>query len=104
MIFCATGVFDLLKNKGLDKTTSVVLCLISNLFLKLDKLGAKELDKNLNFCAPLNYGAIFCPPHKLSKNNLLSSKYYTKQNLFNILNFVIVVLSCTVIYYFVKYL
>jgi hypothetical protein len=59
--------FDLLKNKGLDRTTSVVLCLISKLFLGQDKLGAKGLDKNLNSCPPLNHGTTFCPPHKLSK-------------------------------------
>jgi hypothetical protein len=40
------GVFDLLKNKRLDMTTSVVLCLILKLFLGLDKLGVKGLDKN----------------------------------------------------------
>jgi hypothetical protein len=32
------GAFDLLKYKGLDKTTSVVLCLIVKLFLVIDKL------------------------------------------------------------------
>jgi hypothetical protein len=31
--------FDLLKNKGLDMTTLVVLCLILKLFLRHDKLG-----------------------------------------------------------------
>jgi hypothetical protein len=33
--------FDLLKNKELDWIISTVLCLISKLFLVLDKLGAK---------------------------------------------------------------
>jgi hypothetical protein len=37
--------FDLLKNKGLDRTTSIVLYLILKLFLVLDKLGAKGQDK-----------------------------------------------------------
>jgi hypothetical protein len=41
------SVFDMLKNKGLDITTSIVLCfLILKLFLVLDKLGDKGRDKN----------------------------------------------------------
>jgi hypothetical protein len=44
-----------LKIKGLNMTTSVVLCLILKLFLGLNKMGTKGLDKNLNFCPSLNH-------------------------------------------------
>jgi hypothetical protein len=40
------GPFDQLKNKGLDRTTLVVLYLILKLFLVPDKLRAKGHDKN----------------------------------------------------------
>jgi hypothetical protein len=40
--YCA---FDLLKNKKLDKTISVVLCLILKLFLRMDKLGLRDQTK-----------------------------------------------------------
>ena len=45
-ILYPNGVFDLLKNKGLNNITSVVLYLMSKLFLRLAKPRAKELDKN----------------------------------------------------------
>jgi hypothetical protein len=61
------GTFNLLKNKRPDMTISVVLCLISKLFMWLDKLDAKRLDKNINYCPSLNHGTTFYPPHKLSK-------------------------------------
>jgi hypothetical protein len=40
------GVFDLLKNKSLNKITPFVLYLILKLFFKLYKLKGKRLDKN----------------------------------------------------------
>jgi hypothetical protein len=46
-------VFDLLKDKGLDKTTQVILCLIIKLFQGLDKLGGKGQDENRIFCPAL---------------------------------------------------
>jgi hypothetical protein len=38
-------VFDLLKNKGLDKTISVILCLILKLFLVLDNWWPRDRTK-----------------------------------------------------------
>jgi hypothetical protein len=91
------SVFDLLKNKRLDMTTSVILCLISKLFLGLDKLCAKGPGKNLNFCPPLNHGTTFCPPHKFLKyqNNLLSTKHCTNSK------FVKHLKHCFVLFYLV---
>jgi hypothetical protein len=45
-------VFDLLKNKRLDKTTSDVLYLILKLFLGLDKLGTRQKLKFLFLTEP----------------------------------------------------
>jgi hypothetical protein len=45
------GVFDLLKNKGMNRTTLTVLCLILKLFLELDKLGPNDQTK-LKFLSP----------------------------------------------------
>jgi hypothetical protein len=59
--------FDMLKNKELDKTTQVVPCLIVKLFQGLDKFGGKRHDKNINFCPSLNHNTTFCPKYKLSK-------------------------------------
>jgi hypothetical protein len=84
----------------LDKTNSVVLCLISKLFLRLDKLVVKRLNKNLNFCLSLNHRTTFCPSHKLSKNqnNICPPNIVQMQNLFNTLNFVLcLVLFCPVL-------
>jgi hypothetical protein len=39
------GVFGLLKNKGMNRTTLTVMCLILKLFLELDKLEPKDWTK-----------------------------------------------------------
>jgi hypothetical protein len=64
-------------------TTLVVLCFISKLFLGLDKLSVKELDKNLNSCPTLNHKTTFFPPHKLSKITFCPLNIVKIQNLFN---------------------
>jgi hypothetical protein len=61
------GAFDLLKNRGLDRTTFVVPCLIQKLVLVLDKIDSKGQDKNKNFCPPLNHGTTFCPWYNYKK-------------------------------------
>jgi hypothetical protein len=73
-------------------TISIVLCLISKLFLGLDKLGIKGLDKNLNSCPSLNYRITFCPPHKLFKiQNFLFFKHYTNTKFVQHLKFYCIV-------------
>jgi hypothetical protein len=82
-------VFDRLKNKGLDRsqdTISIIQCLISKLFMRLDKLDAKGFDKNVNSFP----NQFFFPP------NIIQI-----QNLFNTLKFV---LCCFVLYSSIQYL
>jgi hypothetical protein len=69
MISCA---YDLLKNKGLDKTTLVALCLILKLFMGLDKFGSQGFVQKLTFLSLTNHGTIFCYLHKLSKSRKMT--------------------------------
>jgi hypothetical protein len=46
VVVISKGALDLLKNKELDRTTTVVLCLILKMFTKLDKLGVLSLTKS----------------------------------------------------------
>jgi uncharacterized membrane protein (DUF485 family) len=92
--------FDLLKNKRLDITISVILCLILKLFLELDKLSANGLNKNLNSCPPLNYIQLFvlytiCIKYQ---NNFLSTKHHTKTKFDQHLQFCLM-LVCLVLSY-----
>jgi hypothetical protein len=82
-MYVTWSLFDLLKkNKGLYKTTLVVMCLVLKLFSRLNKLEAKEMDKNWNSCPPLNYKITFCLLRKLYKyqNNFFGHQilYKTK--------------------------
>jgi hypothetical protein len=96
------GAIDLLKNKGLDITISVVLCLILKLFLRLDKLGTKGPDKNLNSCPSLNHDTTFvlCTSCLKYKIIFCPSNIVQRQNLSNTLNFV---LYCSVLYYHILF-
>jgi hypothetical protein len=53
--------FDLLKNKGLDKTIFAVLCWIHEMSIGLNKISGKTEDENNNFCPSLNHGTTFYP-------------------------------------------
>jgi hypothetical protein len=82
-MYVTWSLFDLLKkNKGLYKTTLVVMCLVLKLFSRLNKLKAKEMDKNWNSCPPLNHKITFCLLRKLYKyqNNFFGHQilYKTK--------------------------
>jgi hypothetical protein len=70
-------VFDLLKNKGLDRTTHVVLCLIVKLFQGLDKSRDKRQDKNINFCHSLKHKTTFCSKYNLSKISIYNFIHQT---------------------------
>jgi hypothetical protein len=84
---------------------SIVLCLISKLFLGLDKLGAKRLDKNINFCPHWITRQLFILRTSCLKyqNNPLFAKHCTntKLNLSNTLNFV---LCYSILYFYIWYL
>jgi cell division protein FtsW (lipid II flippase) len=90
---------NMLKNKGLDWTTSVVLCFISKLFLVLDKQGDKGRNKNWNSYPHWTTGQLFvlCTSCLKYQSNILTTKHRITQNLFNILN-VCYVLYCLVMF------
>jgi hypothetical protein len=54
------GAFDLLKNKGLDETTPVVVCLILKLFLGLVKSGGQGTGQKLKFLSLTKPQHNFC--------------------------------------------
>jgi hypothetical protein len=71
-------VIDLLENKGLNNTTLVVLCLILELYMILDKPEAKGSDKNWCSSSPPNHETTFCLSCLKDQNNLLSTKHRTR--------------------------
>jgi len=68
VVLAPMGAFDLLKNKGHDRTTSVVQCLICKTVSGTGQTGYNGQDKNSYFCPSLNHITTFCPTYKLSKN------------------------------------
>jgi hypothetical protein len=94
--------FDLLKNRGLNWTTFVVLCLIQKLIKRLDKRDSKGLDKNKIFCPPLNHRTTFWPQYNYKKYENIHfmfeyKKYY--RSIFLQYNFVLfcILLLCDVL-------
>jgi hypothetical protein len=93
---------DLLKKKGLHMIISVILCLILKLFLILNKLGVKDRTKTeiLIIHRTTRKHFVICTSCLKSKNNLLSIKHHTTQNLVNTLN-VCLMLFCLILSYVV---
>lgn len=85
--------------QGLDMTTSVVTCLILKLCMVLDKFEGKRLDKNINFCTPLNH-IITMSQIQIIKNTKIT---FCRKNIEQDIKLSNTLKVCHVLFYFVLY-
>jgi len=98
---CTKGAFDLLKNEGHDRTTSVVQCLICKIVSGTGQTGGKGQDKTDIFVPHQTTAQLFVSRTSCLKyqNSISSSKNRIKQKLIQCYkNLSCIVLPCVVLF------